>query len=323
MPEELLKVEGLSKYYPVHGGLFLTKIGDVKAVDQVSFSISPGDTMGCIGESGSGKSVLLNLLVQMEKPTTGSIRFLGQELKNMSADQLREFHRQVSMVFQDPVGSLHPRMTVGQQIGDPLLIHNLVGRRNLKDKVAQLLTAVGLDPEMAERYPHQFSGGQRQRIGIARALALTPKLILMDEPVSALDVSLAAQVINMLLDLQEEFHLTYFIIAHDMAVLRQICTKVGIMYAGRFVEYGSSEMIYSSPLHPYTRALLDAAPSLMRNLREEKSTILPGESPDLSRLPKGCYFHPRCAYAQDICRQAPPPPKQTESGHFVECHVFP
>ena len=323
MPEELLKVEGLSKYYPVHGGLFLTKIGDVKAVDQVSFSISPGDTMGCIGESGSGKSVLLNLLVQMEKPTTGSIRFLGQELKNMSADQLREFHRQVSMVFQDPVGSLHPRMTVGQQIGDPLLIHNLVGRRNLKDKVAQLLTAVGLDPEMAERYPHQFSGGQRQRIGIARALALTPKLILMDEPVSALDVSLAAQVINMLLDLQEEFHLTYFIIAHDMAVLRQICTKVGIMYAGRFVEYGSSEMIYSSPLHPYTRALLDAAPSLMRNLREEKSTILPGESPDLSRLPKGCYFHPRCAFAQDICRLAPPPQKLTESGHFVECHVFP
>ena len=208
-------------------------------------------------------------------------------------------------------------------MSDPMIIHNLAESSALPGRVKELLSAVGLDPAMAARYPHQFSGGQRQRIGIARALALTPKLILMDEPVSALDVSLAAQVINMLLDLQEEYHLTYFIIAHDMAVLRQICTKVGIMYAGRFVEYGKSETIYTDPQHPYTKALLDAAPSLTRNLKEGTINILPGESPDLSNLPRGCYFHPRCRYAKDICKVEPPPKKDCGEGHFLECHVFP
>lgn len=323
MPEELLKVESLSKFFPIRTGLFSVKTGEVRVVDDVSFSIAPGDTMGCIGESGSGKSVLLNLLIQLIKPTSGSIKFNGKDYKDMNSEDMRLFHRTVSMVFQDPVGSLHPRMTVGQQLSDPMVIHSLAEKRDIKGKVEQLLNAVGLDPQMAARYPHQFSGGQRQRIGIARALALTPKLIFMDEPVSALDVSLAAQVINMLLDLQEEYQLTYFIIAHDMAVLRQICTKVGIMYAGRFVEYGKSESIYTNPQHPYTKALLDAAPSLKRNLKQESITILPGESPDLSNLPKGCYFHPRCRFAQEICKVESPPQKDCGDGHYLECHVFP
>ena len=320
----VIETREIIKNIPIRKGLFSRKVGEWRILNGISFALEKGDIMGCVGESGSGKSVLLDCLLRMTKPSSGDILFGGRDLWSMSSHELRAMRREVQLIFQDPVGSLHPRMTIETTLTEPLAIHHVGSSAERKERVQELLGLVGLDAGMAHRYPHQFSGGQRQRIGIARALALNPKVILADEPVSALDVSLAAQVLNLFLDLQEKFDLTYFIVAHDMAVLRQICTKVAVIYAGCFVETGGSAEIYSAPQHPYTRALMASSPSMSRSLSSGgKFTVPRGESPDSARLPTGCPFHPRCDFAREACVVEPPPLKKVSATHSVLCHVFP
>lgn len=320
----ILEVADLHKRIPICKGLFSRKVGEWRILNGISFALNHGDIMGCVGESGSGKTVLLQCLIGLATPTSGEVRFEGKELRTTRGQELKAIRRQMQLVLQDPVGSLHPRMTIGMTLKEPLSIHHIGTPAERAQRVRDLLGVVGLDPEMADRYPHQFSGGQRQRIGIARALALNPKVILADEPVSALDVSLAAQVLNLFLDLQEEFDLTYLIVAHDMAVLRQLCTKLAVMYAGRFVETGLSQEVYSSPQHPYTLALLASSPSIRRSLTGGEGIMVPrGESPDPAHVPAGCPFHPRCDYALEICHLELPPLRQISPTHSVLCHVFP
>ena len=313
------------KSIPIRKGLFSRQVGEWKILNGINFSLEEGDIMGCVGESGSGKSVLLDCLLRVTSLSSGEILYKGENLWSMDGEEVRNyFRREVQLIFQDPVGSLHPRMTIETILTEPLAIHGIGTSKERKERVRELLQLVGLDADMARRYPHQFSGGQRQRIGIARALALNPRVILADEPVSALDVSLAAQVLNLFLDLQEKLDLTYFIVAHDMAVLRQLCTKLAVIYAGRFVEAGLSTEVYSSPQHPYTRALLASSPSMTRSLSTEQQFEVPrGESPDPARLPSGCPFHPRCDFAVDECVTVLPPSRQVSPTHSVLCHVFP
>jgi oligopeptide/dipeptide ABC transporter ATP-binding protein len=319
----VFEARDVRKSVPIRKGLFSRRVGEWRILNGISFALEKGDIMGCVGESGSGKSVLLDCMLKMIEPTSGEILFKGRDLQAMTPQDLRAFRREVQLIFQDPVGSLHPRMTIETILTEPLAIHNVGTPAEQKERVRELLRLVGLDADMARRYPHQFSGGQRQRIGIARAVALNPAVILADEPVSALDVSLAAQVLNLFLDLQEQFDLTYLIVAHDMAVLRQICTKVSVIYAGRFVETGLSQEIYSSPQHPYTRALLASSPSITRSLSSKRFNVPRGESPDPARLPSGCPFHTRCDYAVDVCAVEPPPLNKPSTTHSVLCHVFP
>jgi oligopeptide transport system ATP-binding protein len=319
----IFEVQHVHKSIPIRKGLFSRKVGEWNILNGVTFSLQRGDIMGCVGESGSGKSVLLDCLLRMSTVSSGEIDYDGCNLQSMSHEQLRRFRRETQLVFQDPVGSLHPRMTIETILTEPLAIHGIGTPEERRQRAGELLQLVGLDASMARRYPHQFSGGQRQRIGIARALALNPRVILADEPVSALDVSLAAQVLNLFLDLQEQFDLTYFIVAHDMAVLRQLCNKVAIIYAGRFVETGLSQEVYSSPQHPYTRALLASSPSIKRSLSDERFEVPRGESPDPARLPAGCPFHPRCGFALDVCSVEPPPLRELSPTQSVLCHVFP
>ena len=320
----IFEVEDIYKRIPIRRGLFSRKVGEWDILNGITFSLKKGEIMGCVGESGSGKSVLLDCLLRMTTLTAGGVAYAGRDLWAMNQDELGRFRRDVQLIFQDPVGSLHPRMTVEQILSEPLAINAIGTPQERKERAAELLGLVGLDASMARRYPHQFSGGQRQRIGIARALAMNPSVILADEPVSALDVSLAAQVLNLFLDLQEQFDLTYFIIAHDMAVLRQLCTKLAVIYAGRFVEAGLNQEIYHSPQHPYTRALLQSSPSMARSLDVKQQFTVPrGESPDSARLPSGCPFHPRCDFAKDVCAVELPPLKCVSDTHSVLCHVFP
>lgn len=320
----VIEVQDLYKSVPIRRGLFSRQIGEWRILNGISFALTKGDIMGCVGESGSGKSILIDCMMRLSEPSSGSVFFGGRNLATMDPEALRNFRRGIQVILQDPVGSLHPRMTVETILSEPLTIHGIGNRKERRERARELLGLVGLDADMAQRYPHQFSGGQRQRIGIARALALRPDVIIADEPVSALDVSLAAQVLNLFLDLQEEFDLTYFIVAHDMAVLRQLCTKVGVIYAGRFVEVGLSQEVYASPQHPYTRMLLASSPSIRRSLKGGREIEIPrGESPDPARLPAGCPFHPRCSYALDMCCTELPSAKQVSSTHSVVCHVFP
>jgi len=320
----MFDVKDIRKNIPIRRGLFSRQVGTWDILNGITFSLNKGEIMGCVGESGSGKSVLLDCLLRMTSLSSGEVSYSGRNLWSMNQDELRGFRRDVQLIFQDPVGSLHPRMTIEQILSEPLAINAIGTPHERKERAAELLQLVGLDASMAGRYPHQFSGGQRQRIGIARALAMNPQVILADEPVSALDVSLAAQVLNLFLDLQEQFDLTYFIIAHDMAVLRQLCTKLAVIYAGRFVETGLNREIYNSPQHPYTRALLQSSPSMARSLDTRQQFEVPrGESPDSARLPAGCPFHPRCDFARDVCAVELPPQKRISDTHAVLCHVFP
>lgn len=318
----VIEVRNLHKSIPIRKGLFSRKVGEWKILNGITFALEKGDIMGCVGESGSGKSVLLDCILRMTRPSSGEIHFEGRNIWELNDREMREFRRQGQLIFQDPVGSLHPRMTIETILTEPLAVHGVGTPAQRRERARELLRLVGLDEEMAQRYPHQFSGGQRQRIGIARALALNPKVILADEPVSALDVSLAAQVLNLFLDLQEQFDLTYFIVAHDMAVLRQLCTKVAVIYAGRFVEMGLNHEIYNSPRHPYTKALLDSSPSIKRSLsRTEEFAVPRGESPDPARLPPGCPFHPRCDFALPECGVEPPILQQLSETHCVLCNL--
>ena len=323
--EDILKVEDLQIHFPVMKGVvFKKQVATVKAVDGVSFSVKRGETLGVVGESGCGKSTTGLALMHMLETTGGRIMFEGQDVTSFNRSQVKQFRRRVQMVYQDPYGSLNPRMKVKDIIGEPLEVHGLAKDRAQYDKrVAELLRMVGLLPDMAERYAHEFSGGQRQRIGIARALALEPSLIVCDEPVSALDVSIQAQVINIFKDLQKRLGLTYVFIAHDLAVVRHISDRIAVMYLGRVVEIASRDDLYRNPKHPYTQALLSAVPEADVDAEQQKKRIvLKGEIPSPLRVPSGCRFHTRCPAAMDKCRTEDPAMSQHGEGHAVACHLY-
>jgi oligopeptide transport system ATP-binding protein len=324
MAETILEVRDLVKHYPVTRGVVFKKtIGQVKAVDGVSLDLHQGETLGVVGESGCGKSTLARVLMNLDKPTAGAVNYKGRNIFTLRAGEQRRLRRQIQLVMQDPYTSLNPRMTVGDLVGEPFEIHSEVAPKgSRRGKVRELLDVVGLNPEHINRYPHQFSGGQRQRIGIARALALRPEIIVCDEPVSALDVSIQAQVMNLLDKLQKEFGLSYIFIAHDLSVVRHLSDRVAVMYLGKIVETGSDEEIYERPTHPYTQALLSAVPVPDPTIRETKAIIrLTGDVPSPANPPSGCRFRTRCWKAQDVCAQEEPPlVERAASDHPSACH---
>lgn len=320
MPEPILRVQALSKHYPVRGGIFSRVKGVVKAVQEVTFDLHPGETLGLVGESGCGKSTLGRTVMRLEEATDGKVLFDDRDLAHADTKELFTLRRNLQMIFQDPYSSLNPRMTIGEIIREPLDIHHLGSRKDQEQRVVDLLESVGLKGEMTSRYPHEFSGGQRQRVGIARALALNPRIIVADEPVSALDVSVQAQVINLMVGLQKKLGLSYLFISHDLTVVEYISDTIAIMYLGRIVEKGSKEQIFANPRHPYTRALLASAP-VTDPLARTASVPLEGEIPSPMNPPAGCAFHPRCPYAKPECRAVVPPlePAIVGSSHVVAC----
>ena len=322
--DPLLQVKQLRKYFPIRKGLFQRHVGDIRAVDGVSLSIDDGQTLGLVGESGCGKTTVARCILQAIRPTSGQTLFRkrdGQvvDLTRIASSQLREMRRDIQLIFQNPFTSLNPRMTLLDIVGEPLLVNGMKNRRQRTERVAELLEMVGMRPEYLRRYPHAFSGGQRQRIGIARALALTPRLVVADEPVSALDVSIQAQVLNLMMDLQERLKLTYLFVSHDLSVIRRICDHVAVMYLGRIVEFGPTESLFHAPKHPYTRALLAAVPQA--DPRTRGKLIVPtGEVPSLTNPPSGCHFHPRCPHVIDRCRDEVPKSESIESNRQVSCY---
>jgi oligopeptide transport system ATP-binding protein len=320
--ETLVKVTDLKKYFPVTEGMvFQRVIANVKAVDGVSFEIKRGETLGLVGESGCGKTTTGRCILQLEKATEGSIDFCGVDLTKLSEKELTPVRQRIQVIFQDPYSSLNPRMKVGDIIGEPMMVHNIIGDSAGRAKrVRELLTVCGLPAKFADRYPHEMSGGQRQRVGIARALALNPEFIICDEAVSALDVSIQAQVINLLEDLREEFHLTYLFIAHDLSVVRHLCNRVAVMYLGKMVELAESDELFDNPQHPYTKALLSAVPVPDPSVEAQRAhQVLQGEVPSPMNPPPGCVFHPRCSIAVDSCRQGVPPLIEQRPDHWVAC----
>jgi oligopeptide transport system ATP-binding protein len=321
MAQPLLQVKNLKKYFPIKGGILSKTVGHVQAVDDISFDLYPGETVGLVGESGCGKSTAARTILRLIEPTGGEVFFEGQDILKLGKKPMRALRRQMQIIFQDPYASLTPRMTVASIVGEPLEIHKIAKGRAKEERVANILEKVGLRPEHMRRYPHEFSGGQRQRIGIARALALNPKLIIGDEPVSALDVSIQAQVINLLEDLQREFNLTYLIIAHDLSVVEHISDRVAVMYLGKIVELATDRELYENPSHPYTEALLSAVPRPDPSIKKQR-IILPGDVPSPINPPSGCRFHTRCLYAKADCKTVEPPLQDIGDGHYVACHYW-
>lgn len=321
--KNLLQVRGLKKYFPITQGVIIQrKVADVRAVDGLDFDIMKGETLGLVGESGCGKSTTGRTILQLYRPTEGQVLFQGNDLTKLKGEDLRRMRRNMQMIFQDPYASLNPRMTVGDIIGEPLEVHNLAKGKEKKERVEQLLHTVNLNPYFINRYPHEFSGGQRQRIGIARALAVNPGFIVCDEPISALDVSIQAQIINLLEELQSKMNLTYLFIAHDLSVVRHISDRIAVMYLGRIVELTDRKQLYASPLHPYTRALLSAVPIPDPAIEEKRERIiLTGDVPSPVNPPSGCRFHTRCPLAIDICKRVDPEFRNVGSEHYVACHV--
>lgn len=320
MSELLLEVNGLKKYFPITGGIFGRKQGEVKAVDDVSFYVKKGETLGIVGESGCGKSTTGRLLMRLIEASDGRILFEDKEISSMSKSELRKTRRDIQMVFQDPYASLNPRHSIQQILEEPLIVHGIGNKEERKKRVQEMLEVVGLSSYHARRYPHQFSGGQRQRIGIAKALMTKPKLIIADEPVSALDVSIQAQVLNLMKDIQTEFQLTYIFIAHDLGVVRHISDRVGVMYLGRLIELADSEELYENPMHPYTKALLSAVPIPDPDIKRE-TILIEGELPSPANPPSGCAFHTRCSQCMDICKTKRPVERNL-NGHSVACHLY-
>lgn len=322
--ESLLRVDDLKVYFPIRRGVFRTTVGHVHAVDGVTFGIRRGETLGLVGESGCGKSTTGRAILKFNQPTGGRIFFENQELVSLNENRFRDYRRRIQMIFQDPYASLNPRMTVLDTIGEPLYINRLARGSELRREVQHLLEMVGLNPQFINRYPHEFSGGQRQRIGIARALALRPDLIVCDEPISALDVSIQAQVVNLLEQLQKEMNLTYLFIAHDLSMVRHISDRVAVMYLGTIVELASSEDLYAHPLHPYTQALMSAVPIPDPKVElQRKRTILSGDVPSAANPPSGCRFRTRCPLAVDICAAERPISVEVSPDHFAACHMVP
>ncbi len=317
--EYLLEVRDLKKYFPIKGGLMRRTVAQVKALDGVSFSIKKGETLGLVGESGCGKTTTGRTVLRLIPPSGGQVLFEGQDVLKASAGQMRTLRRNMQIVFQDPYASLNPRIPVGQSIAEGLKIHNIGTPKERLDQVVQVLDRVGLNSSHLRRFPHEFSGGQRQRIGIARALVMQPKLIVCDEPVSALDVSIQAQVLNLLNDLQKDLGLTYLFIAHNLSVVEHISNRVGVMYLGRMVELTSRDQLFRKPMHPYTKALMSAIPLPDPTIKRDR-IILEGDVPSPVNPPSGCRFHPRCWLAQDICKHDDPIFEEKEPGHFVACH---
>src|SRR5512136_772368 len=320
----LLEVKNLRKYFPIRKGFFHKTVGNVRAVDDVSFFVNAGETLGLVGESGCGKTTTSRCILRAMPPTSGEMLFRTKEgrtvdLARLSRGELRPLRPQMQMIFQDPYGSLNPRMTLFDIVGEPLLVNGMANRKEREERVAELLRLVGMRPEYMQRFPHAFSGGQRQRIGIARALSVNPRLVVADEPVSALDVSVQAQVLNLLLELQEELHLTYLFVAHNLSVVKHICDRVAVMYVGKLVETARTHEIYNSPKHPYTAALMAAVP--VADPRVHVGDVeLKGEVPSPANPPSGCYFHPRCPFVIDRCSQETPALREITPEHFVSCH---
>jgi len=320
--KSLIEVNNLVKYFPVTAGIFLKHVNDVKAVNGISFKIKEGETFGLVGESGCGKTTTGRCILQLDRPTSGNVFFDGENLNHLSKGELRKIRRQIQVVFQDPFDSLDPRMKSGDIVGEPLKVHHLASGAEYRDRISELFLMVGLNPNMANRYPHEFSGGQRQRIGIARALSTKPKFIVYDEPVSALDVSIQAQIINLLIELKENLDLTYLFIAHDLAVVRHISDHVGVMYLGEIVELAEKDALYENPLHPYTKALLSAVPIPDYAVESQRNRIpLSGDVPSALNPPSGCNFQPRCPAAKEVCRNLAPQ-LEDKGGHLVACHCI-
>lgn len=322
MSENLLEVRGLTKFFPIKGGFLSRNVGQVHAVDRVSFTLKHGQTIGLVGESGCGKSTLGRTILRLYEPTAGEVLFEGEDIAKLSTEAMRKRRRDMQIIFQDPFSSLNPRMTVGAILADPFIIHGTAARSELNAKVEELLKTVGLPTDAGNRYPHEFSGGQRQRIGIARALALQPKLIVADEPVSALDVSIQSQILNLLADLKEKFGLSYIFIAHDLAVIEHISDVVAVMYLGRIVEHAAATDLYKNPRHPYTKALISAIPEPDVNVKKYRQ-ILKGDVPSPISPPAGCHFHPRCPIATDRCKTEVPQLRNMggpSAPHLVSCH---
>jgi peptide/nickel transport system ATP-binding protein len=320
MSEALLEVHDLKKYFPIRGGVFQRTVGQVRAVDGVSFKINKGEAFGLVGESGCGKSTIGRTILRLNEKTSGQVIFEGTDIHSLTKTKLRELRPNMQIVFQDPYSSLNPRVKVGEAVGEALLAHGLVSKSELRDRVKETFQICGLAPYHIERYPHEFSGGQRQRIGIARALILNPQFIVADEPVSALDVSIQAQIINLLGDLQESKHLTYMFISHDLSVVEHLCNRIGVMYLGSMVEMTSREELFKNPLHPYTKALLSAIPVPDPTVKRER-IVLQGDIPSPANPPSGCKFHTRCPIAAEICRQQVPEYRDVGANHYVACHL--
>ena len=321
---KLLEVNDLRKYFPIRKGILRNTIGHVKAVDGISFDVQRGETLGLVGESGCGKTTASRCILRLITPTDGSFTFGDEQvdLAKLTPKQMRPYRQRIQMIFQDPQSSLNPRKTVGDIVGEPMRVNRTVKKESIKDKIVDLLESVGLKPQDMQRYPHAFSGGQRQRIGIARALALNPELIVADEPVSALDVSVQAQILNLLAELRKKYELSYIFIAHDLSVVEHISDRVAVMYLGKIVEISDAKTLYHSPLHPYTEALISAVPMPDPKIQRERELIqLEGDVPDPSQPPTGCHFHPRCRYATDICKVEIPELREIRPGVKVACHL--
>jgi oligopeptide/dipeptide ABC transporter ATP-binding protein len=319
MPSELLIVHDLKKYFPIRRGILQRAVGNVYAVDGVSFSVQTGETLGVVGESGCGKSTMGRAILRLVEPTSGQIIFDGEDVLKLSPGEMRRMRREMQIVFQDPYASLNPRYSIANALLEPMIVHKLFTRQERMQRVSSLLEKVGLDPDYANHFPHEFSGGMRQRVGIARALALNPKLIILDEPVAALDVSVQSQVLNLLEDLQAEFNLTYVFITHDLSVVKHISKRIMVLYLGNMAELAESEVLFANPLHPYTRVLLSAVPIPDPDYKKER-ILLEGDPPSPANPPDGCRFHTRCPVKRDVCGRERPVWRQIEPGHLVACH---